>query len=836
LQNKFVNTLFVSSIVLFTTFFNGCGSGGGSSSSTPVSTPEEPTYSYVVLGPISDAKIQIFRVSDTKLAYETNTKVYAGESEVLWPQNKIGSFVVDINSSFNDSDLMLIHVTSGDDVDFNDDGVIVASEFKVLSGDMYSYVTLGDLKEFGVYVNIFSTLAAQEVLDFTSSTDVISHLNSYAKNIFRLSLNDDNKIDYKDLNKFIPNYTENKNFINPNIFTQMQDSGVVNAILEDENITELMSEDIDSDGLSLEEELFYGSNPSLVDTDGDSINDFDEIQAGLDPTNEDSDFDGLSDADEINNGTDPKVSDTDGDYWPDGFELANGTDPNNPDEDSNTILDGLDGDPFFKYQWHLKSNGTVVNNTNNISTIIGNDLNILDVYHYQLGDGNKTIIQVVDTGVELIHEDLSVDTSRSLNAVTGTNDPSATESVSSYDPYSPLMIGHGTAVAGIIAAKANNGKGLRGVVPNAVIAGSNWLEEQSLFELERVWYSMPNSDEILVSNNSWGAYLIKDKNFEEIMKLASENLRGGKGRVFTVAAGNDREGFGNANLSYVANNRYAIAVASLDYNNTYSYYSNPGSNILVSAYGGEKYTKSPTIATTLLTGKSYYASELGSTEGAVTFDEDENKSYTYVMNGTSSATPMVSGAVALVLESCPSLTWRDIKWLISYTSKKVDITNDKWITNSANRSHNINYGYGLIDANAMIHECRSKYYENLSKEKISIISKNNLNIDIPDNKTMVQTSINFTDSFIVEWVELTFDSNHPYVGDLEIRLVSPSGTQTQIITPNELKNNTYLGGFRFSSAAFIGEKSDGVWRVEVIDQLEEDSGTINSVELKIYGH
>jgi len=71
---------------------------------------------------------------------------------------------------------------------------------------------------------------------------------------------------------------------------------------------------------------------------------------------------------------------------------------------------------------------------------------------------------------------------------------------------------------------------------------------------------------------------------------------------------------------------------------------------------------------------------------------------------------------------------------------------------------------------------------------------------------------------------------------LEIVLVSPSGTRTQIITPNELRSNTYSGGFRFSSAAFMGENSNGRWTIEVIDQLESDSGKINSVQLKMYGH
>lgn len=833
LQNNFALFLVANSIVLFATLFVGCS--GGTDSSSAVSSTKEPVYSYAVLGPISNANVRFFRVLDAKLAYETQTQTYNNELEIVWPQNKIGSFVVDINNSFSDDDLMLIHVTSGSDVDVNDDGHIDSS-FATLRGNMYAYATLRDIKESGVYVNIFSTLAAQKVTTGQSSAEIIDILTLYAKKILRLSLNNDDEIDYKDLNAFVPNFTENKNFINPQIYVQMQSSGLMETILNDENLTEFIHFDSDKDGLTWEEEILIGSSVSLADTDADGLSDFDEMQAGTDPMNKDSDFDGIDDADEIQTGTNPINSDADGDYIPDGVELARGSNPLNNDEDLNGILDGLDGDPLFRYQWHLHSSGTVVSNTNNIATIVGNDIGILDVYHYQLGNGNSTIIQVVDTGVERIHEDLNIDMTRSVNAVTGGNDPTATQTVSKTDLYAPFVVGHGTAVAGIIAARANNGKGVRGVVPNAVIAGSNWLEEQSLYELERVWYNTPNADTILVSNNSWGAYFLKDTSFEDIMKLAVEQLRGGKGRIFTMAAGNDRATFGNANLSYVANNRYSITVASLDFNNTFSSYSNPGSNILVSAYGGERYYESPTIATTLLTGKSYYEAELGTNRGAITFDDDSEKSYTFSMNGTSSATPMVSGAIALVLESCPSLTWRDVKWLLSYTSKKIDVNNDKWIKNSAGRSHNINYGYGLIDANAMIKECRSKYYEYLPTEKSGTVSKENLNIDILDTQTKAEVSIDFLDAFVVEWVELIFDSDHPYAGDLEIVLVSPSGTKTQIITPNELRSKAYSGGFRFSSAAFMGEKSKGRWTIEVTDQLASDSGKINSVQLKLYGH
>ena len=835
LQNNFSKYLVLNTLAVLGAFLTSC-SDSTHTNSDDISTPKQPVYSYALLGPLSDADVEINRVSDTKLAYKTKTKIYDDEIEVVWPENTIGSFVVDINNSFEDDDLMLVHVTSGIDVDPDDNGKIIASELRSLNGHIYTYATVADLKAKGVKVNALTTLAALKITNEKSSEEIISKLTAYAKDILRLSINDDEAIDYKDLASYIPNVTEDKHFLNPNFYRQLHTSGLITAIHDDSNLTAYMASDTDSDGLSLEEEILAGSSPFLSDSDGDGLNDALEIELGYNPSSIDSDFDDINDFDEIELGTDPLNPDTDNDFIPDGVELQRLSNPLDGDENSDSSLDGLDGDPFFKYQWHLKSSNKVVNNTNNIKTIAGNDLDIMDVYHYQIGNENSTIVQVVDTGVELIHEDLVIDLTRSINAINGTNDPTATFKIDSRDSYSPYLIGHGTAVAGIIAARANNAKGLRGVVPYAKIAGSNWLEEQSLHELERVWYSGTSPNEILVSNNSWGSYYLKDKSFEDIMKLSTEQLRSGKGRIFTVAAGNDRKEYGNSNLSYLANNRYAIAVASLNHENTFSFYSNPGSNILVSAYGGERYYEAPTIATTLLTSESYYESELGLGKGAITFDDDTAKSYTYAMNGTSSATPMVSGAIALTLESCPDLSWRDVRWLLSYTSKKIDGENDKWIMNSAGREHNINYGYGLVDANAMIQECRSKYYTNLSNEKVSTVSSGILNLEIPDNETPVRTSIEFSDSYVVEWVELVFDSNHPYAGDLEIVLISASGTKTQIITPNEMRTSAYKDGFRFSSAAFIGENSKGEWKVEVTDQLENDTGAIVDLELTVYGH
>lgn len=799
--NRYYNFLKLSTLSAILFFFIACDNSyllntelASRSSSRIIST------GYVFFQNFQEGNISIVSVEDKSILLETQV-------------NSDSSFLVDINTTRSEDSVVLV---------------------KVNGIPLQTYISLSGLQN-GVMLSALTSLASLNISSEDNSPIIINKLSNYAKKLFRSSLNDDTSIDYRDLNSYNPNTTPENTLLNPNINTQMQDSGYIDAITNNENLIDFINIDLDNDGLNWEDEVLLGSSLVSNDTDGDGIFDKDEVVLGLDPTNSDSDFDGLLDNEELRGRTNPALSDSDADYFSDAYELLVGTNPLDADENNNGIVDGLDGDPLFMYQWHLKSNGNIVCNTNNKTTIVGNDLNILDVYRYQRGNAS-TIIQVVDTGVELLHEDLNVETIYSRNSINGTNDPSATYPVSRVNRISPYEVGHGTAVAGIIGAVANNGLGLRGVVPNATIAGSNWLEDQSIEELDILWYNSPTANDILVSNNSWGTYISKDKNFEDIMKLASLELRDGKGRIFTFASGNDRKRYGNANLSYMANNRYAITVASLNHENRYSYYSNPGSNILVSAYGGSSYELGPTIATTLLTGESYYESELGSSIGAITFDDDSARSYTYAMNGTSASTPMVSGALALVLTSCPNLTWRDVRWLLSYKSKMIDIEDENWIKNSAKRSHNINYGYGLIDADSMIQECRSKYYTLLPQEVSAQISQNNIDFYIPDNNISQNLFLDFPREFTIEWLELTVDSNHPYAGDYEISLTSPNGTTTQIIAPNELRSDYYNGGFRFSSAAFMGEITKGIWKVTVTDRLESDSGTLTSVSLKIYGH
>ncbi len=85
--------------------------------------------------------------------------------------------------------------------------------------------------------------------------------------------------------------------------------------------------DTDGDGLSNEEEIRLGTNPTAVDTDVDGLPDGEELPLDAHPLVADTDRDGLNDGRERSVGTNPKIADTDRDGFVDGDEVAFRMDP-----------------------------------------------------------------------------------------------------------------------------------------------------------------------------------------------------------------------------------------------------------------------------------------------------------------------------------------------------------------------------------------------------------------------------------------------------------------------------------------------------------------------------
>ena len=471
-------------------------------------------------------------------------------------------------------------------------------------------------------------------------------------------------------------------------------------------------------------------------------------------------------------------------------------------------------DTLFSDQWHLQ-------NTGQTGGTPGMDANVVPAWDFVTGAG--VIISIVDTGTEIDHPDLVGHIRADLCWDFNGNDS---------DP-SPTSDGenHGTSVSGVAAAVGNNSLGVSGSAPGAELAAerliSGMVTDQMMANALTHQYQ-----QIDIYNNSWGstAYLTARGPLTlAALENGATNGRGGLGNVYVWSAGNDRLDGGNVNQHQLGNSRYTIAVAALDDNGHYSYYSNPGTALMISAYSSGD---PPGTTTTDRTGEDGY-NQTGTADGDSLSDID----YTSQFGGTSSAAPLVSGVIALLLEANSTLTYRDVQHILVESAKLNDPSDSDWVENGAGYWVNHNYGFGAIDAAAAVQLALD--WENVTEEISTGSGEIRIDRSIPDGSPTGLTSTVILDDSVesIEWVEVTFDAAHLSPGDLEVVLISPDGTRSVLAEPTSTYrffDNSYEQ-WTFTSCRDWGESSEGQWTLEVRDLNGGVPGIWNSWQLKVYG-
>jgi furin len=88
---------------------------------------------------------------------------------------------------------------------------------------------------------------------------------------------------------------------------------------------------------------------------------------------------------------------------------------------------------------------------------------------------------------------------------------------------------------------------------------------------------------------------------------------------------------------------------------------------------------------------------------------DLHHSCTSSHTGTSASAPLAAGIVALVLEANPNLTWRDLQHLVVRTANPSNLgrSPNEWAVNGVGRKVSHSFGYGLLDAYAMVRLARN---------------------------------------------------------------------------------------------------------------------------------
>ena len=340
-------------------------------------------------------------------------------------------------------------------------------------------------------------------------------------------------------------------------------------------------------------------------------------------------------------------------------------------------------DTYAIYQWgieNLGSGGLVTPALSGLTkAVAGADVNAVPAWKLCAGDPS-IIVAITDEGVQYNHEDLKNNmwvNEAELNGTSGVDDDGNGYKDDIYGFNFTTMTGniswtnsgdtgHGTHVAGIVAAESNNGVGICGIAGGSGKGDGVKLMSIQIFNGEAsattrglvraMQYAADNG--ALISQNSWGyvsaeasgypSYYLGPGNDKEYkQQLPSEAAamdyfvkNGGskegpmEGGLLIFAAGNDNA----PRPGYPGAYEPCIAVAAMSPSARPAYFTDHGPGTDIMAPGGENLYKNGEILSTI----------------PAKFSESNKPNYGY-MQGTSQACPHVSGVAALGLSYAAKL-------------------------------------------------------------------------------------------------------------------------------------------------------------------------------------
>ena len=267
--------------------------------------------------------------------------------------------------------------------------------------------------------------------------------------------------------------------------------------------------------------------------------------------------------------------------------------------------------------------------------------------------GAGIVVAIIDTGIDYDHPDIVanmwtnpneipgngidddgngfVDDVFGWNFVSNTNDP--------MDDF-----GHGTHVAGTVAAVGDNGIGVVGMAFGARVMAVKGLDQRGVGYTSQlasaVLYAAENGADVL--NNSWGGFSFNLATGQNSALRDAVETASALGVVVVASAGNAAT---NVNYQEPAGYPTVIAVGASDYLDERASFSNVGTHLSVVAPGVDVLSLRSSISPVDTYGQIVASRYLR-------------------LNGTSMASPHVAGLGALLLSAQPSLTPDEVRWHI----------------------------------------------------------------------------------------------------------------------------------------------------------------------------
>ncbi|XP_071833208.1 neuroendocrine convertase 2-like [Apostichopus japonicus] len=453
-------------------------------------------------------------------------------------------------------------------------------------------------------------------------------------------------------------------------------------------------------------------------------------------------------------------------------------------------------DPLLSKQWYLKNTGQADGQP-------GLDLNVEAAWAKGY-TGKGVTIAIMDDGIDYLHPDLAENYNEQASYDFSSDDALP------YPRYTDDWFNsHGTRCAGEVSAVADNGICGVGIAYNSKVAGIRMLDQPFMTDLIEA-SSMRHKPQLIdIYSASWGPQdngRTVDGPRDLTLNAIAEGVnkgRGGKGSIYVWASG-DGGPTDDCNCDGYASSMWTISINSAINDGRTALYDESCSSTLASTFSnGRNRHPEAGVATTDLYGNC-----------------------TLAHSGTSAAAPEAAAVFALALEANPNLTWRDIQHLIVLTSKqnKLYDENYKWQCNGIGLEFNHLFGFGVLDAGAMV-TLAEKWQSVPERFHCTGASFDDVR-EIPSGLTGESTVIKLnTDACkgqegyvrYLEHAQAIVSLNSTKRGDVTIFLTSPMGTRS-ILLSERIEDYDSEDGFRhwpFMTTHTWGEDPTGEWTLEI---------------------